>query len=137
MTDSMDDEILLVEDSQSDVELFDLAIDESDLDGELRTASTGEEALSIIDAESIDLIILDIDLPGKSGIEVLSDLHTEAEPATTPILMFSSNDNEAKIQKAYELGANAYIVKRMDFEDTVSLVDALNDFWLETAELPE
>ena len=132
-----DHEILLVEDNPADVDLFKLALAESDIPGVLRTAPTGEDALSILAEESMDLVILDLNLPVKSGLDVLEELRDGSTTSTTPILILSSSDDPEDICEAYELGANAYIVKRMDFDDTVSLVEALNEFWLNTAELPQ
>ncbi|WP_167768578.1 response regulator [Haloarcula amylovorans] len=132
-----EDELLLVEDNPADIELFKHALSESDFEGTLRTATTGTQALQVLQEEAMDLAILDINLPGKSGIEVLAELNDESEVGSTPILIFSSSDDPKQIRKAYELGASAYIVKRMDFEDTVSLVKTLQEFWLNAAELPD
>lgn len=136
MTEVADHEILLVEDNPSDVDLFKAAMAESDVDGTLRVAQTGDQGLTVLEEESVDIAILDLHLPDKSGLRVLEELNQDADPAATPVLIFSSAAEAAEIREAYELGANAYLVKRFDFEDTVDLVDSLNDFWLEAAELP-
>lgn len=136
MSKRAENEILLVEDSPRDIELFRLALSESDLDGVLRTAPSGEKALEILEEESMDIIILDINLPGKQGLEILEELRSKTSSRATPVLIFSSSDDPDEIRESYELGANAYIVKRMDFGETVELVEALDHFWLHTAELP-
>lgn len=137
-------EILLVEDNPGDVSLFRLAVAESNLRGELHVATTGAEALALLDddegpvsATSIDIVVLDLNLPDRSGLGVLEELKRDASLGTTPVLILSTSDDRSEIQEAYELGASAYLVKRMAFEDTVALVNALDAFWLEAVELPE
>lgn len=144
MDSSADHEILLVEDNPGDAALFRHSLAESDIQAGLHVSSTGEDALSFLedrggsgDGLSIDLIVLDLNLPGKSGIEVLEELKGEAPMEATPILILSTSGDQNEIQRAYELGANAYLVKRTDFEDIVSLMQVLEEFWLTTAELPD
>ena len=136
--------ILLIEDNPADVDLFRLALEESDIPATLHVATTGDEGISFLidratttDGSPVDLIVLDLDLPDKSGLEVLEELKQEVPIETTPILILSSSKNQKEIQKAYQLGANAYLVKRTDFNDIVSLVQSLEEFWLQTAELPD
>lgn len=136
--------ILLIEDTPADADLFRLALEESDIPATLHVASTGDEGLSFLadranqgDESPVDLIVLDLNLPGKSGLEVLEELKREVPIEATPILILSTSDNRDEIQKAYKLGANAYLVKRTDFRDTVSLVESLEEFWLSMAELPD
>lgn len=136
MNELAEKEILLVEDNPADVDLFKLALAESNIEGTLRIAATGEKALTIIREETMDLIILDLHMPGKSGMDVLGELKAGIDSTVTPILIFSTSDNPADVREAYELGANAYLTKRMDFEETVKLVETLNEFWFNAAELP-
>lgn len=140
MSDAAGHEILLVEDNPADVDLFRLALEESQIPGTLHVATTGEEALSLLetgDGPSFDLIVLDLKLPGKSGLEVLAALQRTEPVETTPVIVLSTSSSQGEIRAAYERGANAYLTKRGNFEDTVSLVTALNEFWLHAAELPE
>ncbi|PSP96738.1 response regulator [Halobacteriales archaeon QS_4_70_19] len=130
-------ELLLVEDNPADIRLFKLAVEESDVRGSLRTAPNGERALSILETDPIDLVILDIDLPARSGLDVLRELNAAPDHGATPVLILSTSDDPDEVREAYRFGANAYMVKRMDFQDTVALVDALDEFWLHTAELPD
>ena len=137
-------EILLVEDNPGDVNLFRLAVAECDLRGEVHVATTGAEALALLDeddasvgAASIDIVVLDLDLPDVPGLAVLEELKRDASIGTTPVLILSTSDDRSEIEEAYELGASAYLVKRTAFDDMVTLVDALETFWLEAVELPE
>lgn len=135
-------DILLVEDNPADVDLFRLAIEESEIQGALHVATTGEEAISLLDpatgdTPSFDLIVLDLDLPGKTGLDVLEAIQQTRPIETTPVIVLSTSDSQREIQAAYERGANAYLTKRSDFEDTMSLVATLDEFWLSEAELPE
>lgn len=141
---SADHSILLIEDNPADVDLLRLALEESNIPVTLHVSTTGSEALSFVedradsgDGTSIDLIMLDLNLPGKPGLEVLEELKQERPIETTPILILSSSKDRKEIQKAYELGANAYLVKRTDFGDAASLVQGVEEFWLTMAELPE
>lgn len=137
MVDTAEHELLLVEDNPADIRLFKLALAESDMRGTLRTATSGETALAILEEDPIDLVILDLDLPARSGLDVLKELDEDSVNSATPILIFSTSDDPDEVREAYQFGANAYMVKRMDFNDTVALVDALDEFWLNTAELPK
>lgn len=136
-------EILLVEDNPADVDLFRLALEEADTSVGLHVARTGNAAISLLDdrselddGSSIDLVVLDLQLPDKSGLEVLEETKREGPTETTPIVVLSTSSAPSEIQAAYDLGANAYLIKRADFEETVALVKALISFWLTTAELP-
>lgn len=137
-------EILLVEDNPADANLFRLALAESDIPAVLHVVTRGEEGLSFLEDQRdtgeevpVDLVVLDLNLPGKSGLEVLKELKQEVPIEATPILILSTSNNREEIREAYKLGANAYLVKRTDFEDILSLVESLEEFWLTTAELPD
>lgn len=137
-------EILLIEDNPADADLFRLALEESDIPATPHVATNGDEGLSFLEnrgatgaGASVDLIVLDLNLPGKSGLEVLEELKQEMPIETTPILILSTSKNREEIREAYKLGANAYLAKRTDFKDIVSLVESLEEFWLTMAELPE
>lgn len=141
---SANHEILLIEDNPADVDLFRLALEESDIPATLHVATTGDEGLAFLEGRAdsgdvgpLDLIVLDMNLPGKSGLEVLKELKQEVPIEATPILILSTSEDPGEIREAYKLGANAYLVKRTDFKDLVSLVESLEDFWLTMAELPE
>ena len=135
--------VLLVEDNQGDVELFRLAFDESDLPGELHVVNSGSEALSFLRGEEestpstpIDIIVLDLNLPDVHGSEVLATIRADPDLKRTPVLILSTSGSVEDINNAYDLGANAYMTKPMEFDDTLALVDSLNSFWFAVTELP-
>ena len=136
-------EILLVEDNPGDVALFQEAVEESEVRGRLRVASTGADALSMVEAGDapaseppVDLVVLDLDLPDRPGLAVLEALKGDPDTRPIPVVILSTSDDRADVRRAYELGANAYFEKRMHFAETVALVEALRAFWFEAAELP-
>lgn len=136
-------DVLLVEDNPGDVELFRLAFEESGLPGELHVVHDGAEALTFLRNEGgtgnlppIDIIVLDLNLPKVHGTEVLAEIRTDPSLQRTPVLILSTSGSDDDINKAYDLGANAYITKPMEFDDTLALIDALNSFWFAVSELP-
>ena len=136
-------EILLVEDDPGDVTLLREAMDASDVRGNLRVAQNAEEALSLLDGSgdgpsppAVDVVVLDLDLPGMSGLEFLDALNADPARRTTPVLVLSGSARGDDVAAAYERGANAYLVKRGTFEGTVGLVEAIDAFWAGLVELP-
>jgi CheY-like chemotaxis protein len=136
--------LLLVEDNPGDVALFLEAVEESDVRGEVTVATSGDDALAVIRGDdgstpgaAVDLVVLDLDLPGRSGLAVLEELKMDPETRAIPVVILSASRDRAMVRRAYDLGANAYLVKRASFADTVGLVDALQTFWFDVAELPE
>lgn len=136
-------DILLVEDNPGDVELFQLAFEESDIPGTLHVASDGVAALAFLRDEEnsgtappVDIVILDLNLPEKHGTEVLREIRDDPDLKTIPVLILSTSGAKEDINQAYYLGANAYLTKRMAFDDTLTLVEALNNFWFEVTSLP-
>lgn len=137
-------EILIVEDNPADVDLLRRAIEEADVPVTLHVATTGAEAIERLRGDggpggsgSVDLVVLDLDLPGMSGFDVLDALKTLEPVETTPVLVLTTSDDRTAIERAYALGANAFLVKRDDFGDALALLRAIDAFWLTTAELPE
>ena len=136
-------EILLVEDDPGDATLLREAMDASDVRGNLHVAPTAEEALSLLDGSgrgssppAIDVVVLDLGLPGMSGLEFLDALEADPARRTTPVLILSGSARGDDVAAAYERGANAYLVKPGTFEGTVGLVEAIDAFWVGLVELP-
>lgn len=136
-------DVLLVEDNPGDVELFRLAFEEARLPGELHLVTDGAEALTFLrdvggtgKPPSIDIIVLDLDLPEVHGMEVLEEIRADPSLHRTPVLILSTSGSDDDINEAYDLGANAYLTKPMEFDDTLALVDALDSFWFAVTELP-
>jgi two-component system, chemotaxis family, response regulator Rcp1 len=131
--------ILLVDDSEADVYLFREAFQAVQSVHELEIARDGDEALQHLHAAGgkehlPDLIMLDLNLPKVDGFEVLRAIRADSKLRAIPVIVLSSSSNQRQVRRAYELGANAYIVKPLD--DFVDLVGDFECFWLRRAELP-
>ena len=136
-------ELLLVEDNPGDVRLTQEALKESSMNVNLNVAKDGVEALDFLyhkgpfgDAPRPDLILLDLNLPRKSGREVLSEIKSDPKLKRIPVLVMTTSRAEQDIQRAYQLNANCYITKPMDLDDFLRTVRAIEEFWLNTATLP-
>src|SRR5690242_4986721 len=105
--------ILLLEDNPGDVALFEAAVRNS----KITVARTGEDALrSLRGGYTPDVIVLDINVPVRTGLEVLGETKSHASLRMIPVVMFSGSDRPEDVQQAYKLGAAAYIIKPMDLE---------------------
>jgi CheY-like chemotaxis protein len=128
--------ILHVEDNLADIVLFRETLRSLSLSVELSVATNGEEALQILHRESpaasdspVDLILLDLKLPRKSGFEVLAALQHDPERQFIPVVVFSSTANPQEVNRCYELGANAYMVKPLTLDAYVRKIQATVLFW--------
>jgi len=136
-------EILLVEDSPSDTELTMEAFREGSVESHLSHVEDGVEALSFLgrrqpysQAPRPDLILLDLNLPQKDGREVLAELKKDPELRTIPVVVLTTSRSDQDIARAYQLQANCYISKPVEFEQFVRVVRLIEHFWLEVASLP-
>ena len=139
-------EILLVEDSESDVVLTQALLKDAKVVNHLSVARDGEEALRRIrlegehrDAPRPDLILLDLNLPRKDGREVLRELKQSPDPELRriPVVVLTTSVLERDVLAAYEQHANAYIAKPIDLDQFASVVNAIEAFWLSAVRLPE
>ena len=130
--------ILLVDDSEADVYLFQEAFRAVQSLHELAIARDGEEVLQHLHAAGgehlPDLIMLDLNLPKMDGFEILRAIRADSKLRVIPVIVLSSSSEDRQVRRAYELGANAYLVKPMN--DFVDLVGDFERFWLQRAELP-
>jgi CheY-like chemotaxis protein len=136
-------EILLVEDNPADVRLTEEALSEGNIFNRLEVAGDGEEALAILrktgdheNATRPDLILLDLNLPKKDGRECLAEIKADPELIRIPVVVLTTSRAESDIQRSYELHANCYITKPVDFDRFTSVVRAVEEFWLKVVELP-
>ena len=139
-------EILLVEDSESDVVLTQALLKDAKVINHLSVARDGEEALRRIRLEGEhrdglrpDLILLDLNLPRMDGREVLRELKQSPDPELRriPVVVLTTSDLERDVLAAYEQHANAYIPKPIDLDQFASVVNAIEAFWLSAVRLPE
>lgn len=139
-------EVLLVEDSRDDAELTILALKKHGLNNHLVHVKDGEEALEFIfckgrynerDFNKIPkVILLDLNMPKVSGMEVLAKLKLDERTKKFPVVILTSSKEDPDIKKAYKLGVNSYIVKPVDFEGFLKAVGNLGLYWLKSNEPP-
>lgn len=136
-------EILLVEDNPGDVRLTIEALKETKVMNNLSVVVDGEEAMDYLkqrgqhaDATKPDLILLDLNLPKKSGREVLEEIKQDEELQTIPVVVLTVSQAERDIVKSYQLHANCYINKPIDLDQFVEVIKAIEEFWLTIVKLP-
>ena len=136
-------EILLVEDNPADVRLTQEALREGKLRNSLTVAETGEEALAMlsqrpphVDSPRPDLILLDLNLPGRSGREVLAEIKADPDLKRIPVVILTTSKAEEDVVKSYNLHANAYITKPVDLDKFMHVVRSIESFWLTVVLLP-
>lgn len=133
-------EILLVEDNEADVKLTRLHFARSKLANQLHVASTGEEAIEYLKGTNghpvPDLVLLDLNLPGISGHEVLEFIKEDDRLRSIPVVVLTSSQAEADVQNSYRLHANAFVTKPVTLEGLGALVKSLEDFWFTMVRLP-
>lgn len=137
--------ILLVEDNPKDLELTLLALAKARLANEVITLRDGAEALDYLNCRgpwcerpkgNPAVILLDIKLPKVNGLEVLQALKSDPELRRVPVVMLTSSREEPDLERSYELGVNAYVVKPVSFSAFVSAVQDLGGFWAVLNEPP-
>ena len=136
-------EILLVEDNPGDVRLTKEALKEGKVVNVLNTVEDGEEALAYLRRQGKyakssrpDLILLDLNLPRKSGQEVLAEIKDDPELRRIPVVILTVSEAEQDIIKSYNLHANCYITKPVNLEQFMEVIKTIEDFWLTVVMLP-
>ena len=136
-------EILLVEDSPSDTDLTVEALKEAKVRNHLSIVEDGVQAMEFLrrqgkyaDAPRPDLIMLDLNLPRKDGREVLAEIKSDNNLKTIPIVVMTTSRAEQDVLKAYQLNANCYINKPVDFNQFLEVVRSIESFWLYVVTLP-
>jgi CheY-like chemotaxis protein len=136
-------DILLVEDNPGDVRLTRESLAEARVGNRLAVAIDGVEAMRYLrregeyaDAARPDLILLDLNLPKKSGIEVLGEIKADAALRRIPVIILTSSKAEEDIVRTYDLHANAYVTKPVDLTQFLTAIRAIEDFWLAVVRLP-
>ena len=130
--------ILYVEDGPDDVFFMQRAFRKIAPEVELKVITNGQEAADFFDATKnqgtpfspLALVILDLNLPGRSGMEVLAQIRKKSRYQTVPVILFSASNQQSDIDACYLEGCNAYLIKPNDPEGLRNLVTLINDFWL-------
>jgi two-component system, chemotaxis family, response regulator Rcp1 len=136
-------EILLVEDSPSDTDLTLEALRDFKVRNHVNVVEDGVQALQFLrrqgsyaQAPRPDLIMLDLNLPRKDGRAVLSEIKGDDDLKTIPIVVLTTSHAEQDILRAYQLNANCYITKPVDFNQFLDVVRSIESFWLCVVTLP-
>ncbi len=136
-------EILLVEDNPGDVNLTRIALADREINVNLSVVADGVEAMNFLhrhgeyhQAVHPDLILLDWNLPRKDGREVLVEIKADQRLQRIPIVVLTTSEAEEDILKAYNLHANCYITKPVDFDKFVQIIQSIEDFWFTIVQLP-
>ena len=136
--------VLLVEDSRGDVRLTQEAFRDVDASIHIDVVYDGAEAMDFLQREGAhtsaprpDLILLDLNLPKMDGREVLARIKAAPLLRSIPTVILTTSQDKADIEKSYQLHANCYLIKPVQFDDFEQLVKSVNDFWLTKAQLPE
>jgi two-component system, chemotaxis family, response regulator Rcp1 len=137
-------ELLLVEDSEPDVRLTMEALCEAKVKNRLWVVEDGVEAMAFLrrqgdhaDAPRPDLILLDLNLPRKDGREVLREIKSDDSLKRIPVVILTTSKSEEDVLRAYDLHANCYITKPVDFNRFMEVVKSIEDFWLTVVKLPD
>jgi len=133
-------EVLLVEDDPGDVRLTREALN---VRTHLHVAENAEQAMAFLhrrgeheDAPRPDLILLDLNLPGRDGRELLAQIKNSEELRQVPVVVLTTSNDEQDIQRAYDLNANSYVTKPLNWVKFVSIVRSIENFWQNAARIP-
>ncbi len=138
--------VLLVEDDRSDRDIVSQIFQRHEAQTELRAVSDGSQALdylfrqgdyaNTVDAPAPDLVLLDLNMPGMSGLETLTAIRADERTKTLPVVVLTTSDNDADVIRSYELGANSFIIKPIKFDEFVKVIRELDEYWFKLSKLP-
>jgi CheY-like chemotaxis protein len=138
--------VLLVEDNPRDVRLTQRAFQQAGLPHDLRVVRDGDEALAYLHREGAykdtetaprpDVILLDLNLPRMGGHELLREVKQDSRFKQVPIIVLTTSERPDDVRLAYDAGANAYLLKPVEFNRFTEVIGQLGEFWLEIVELP-
>ena len=136
-------QVLLVEDNPGDARLTRIALEDGKVHINLSIVDDGVEAMAFLRKQTVyaasphpDLILLDLNLPKKDGREVLAEIKADQTLKRIPVVILTTSQAEEDIIKAYNLCANCYISKPVDFDQFVKIVQSIEDFWFTIVKLP-
>lgn len=135
--------VLIVEDSEPDAMLLSSVFEELGFNCDINIITNGEEAIDYLNksigeglALAPSLIMLDLNLPGKTGLEVLKEIKGDDCLNVIPIIIYTSSEDNLDVWSSYSMMANSYVVKGFKVEDVFEKISALCDFWFKSAKLP-
>ena len=133
----MDNKILHVEDNPDDVMLMNLAFNRAGIPAKLWVVSDGDEAIAALENGAMAgggpvCVLLDVKLPRVSGLEVLAWIRNQPHLRRLPVILLTSSSQTADINRAYDLGANSFLVKPPDLDSLTQLVKTVAHYWVQT-----
>ena len=138
--------ILLVEDRLQDIEIARRALNKGKIKNELYVARDGQEALDFLSHQGKfsdpassprpGIILLDLNLPKVRGLEILKQVKSDPSLKSIPVIVLTVSSRQEEIQRSYDLGANTYIQKPVEFDNFVRVVNAIHEYWIRIASLP-
>jgi len=136
-------DILLVEDNPGDVRLTQEALKDGKIANNLVVSMDGDDALARLrqegpyaDVTPPDLILLDLNLPGKDGRQVLAEIKSDEQLKKTPVVVMTSSSSEEDVAKSYADHANCFVTKPVDFDQFTRVLHAIEEFWVTIVKLP-
>ncbi|WP_275737602.1 response regulator [Halorhabdus sp. SVX81] len=136
-------EILLAEDNPGDAKLTQKAFEQGNILNNLHVVENGAEAMDFLnqrgeyeDKARPDLVLLDLNMPKKDGWDVLEEINDDPELRRIPVIVLTSSEAESDIVKSYDLQANAYLSKPVDYSGFMDVVRSLEEFWLSVVKMP-
>lgn len=139
--------VLMADDDYDDVILVRNALRECNCDVEFRSVGDGDEAIEYLtgngrykdpgSAPRPSLILLDVDMPGKDGIQTLQEIRSNPEIRTIPVVVLTDSRDRDLMLRIYRLGGSAFITKPAVYKDIVKALDRLCEYWFQTVSLPD
>jgi len=133
----IENQILHVEDNPDDVMLMNLAFNRAGISARLHVVSDGDEAITTLERSTLNggppvCVLLDVKLPSVSGLEVLAWIREQPRLRLLPVILLTSSSQTADINRAYDLGANSFLVKPPDLDSLTQLVKTVAHYWVQT-----
>ena len=139
--------ILLVEDREDDILLVRKAFKAAFIENPLQVVRDGEEAIAYLQGEGRysnraehplpELILLDLKMPKMDGFDVLTWIRQQPGIRALPVVVLTSSDQIKDVNRAYDLGANSFLVKPLDFQNYTQLTKLINEYWMKSSKIPE
>lgn len=137
-------QLLLVEDNPAEAELIQRVFEREKINNKIFHVETGQDALDFLnqrgeftDAQRVDLVLLDLNLPDMSGIDVLAEVRKNNSLTQLPIVMLTNSRNPADVDEAYRMHVNCYVTKPVGINELAKVVQSIDDFWFRIAVRPK
>lgn len=135
--------VLLVEDSDNDIELTKLAFEHNEFAVDVHVTRDGEQCMAFLERQSDyanspqpDLILLDLHMPKMSGLEVLKAINTDPQLRHIPVIVLTTSNSESDVLEAYRRCCSGYVIKPLGFAEFVTAVQSLEQYWFALVDLP-